>query len=409
MNLLQTILLYMSMVFVSSVQSAPEATPAPLVTQAPQVEVAALVSPTPSPSPSPSPTPVPTPNITPNDAYKTIQVRDSGEDVSQLQRRLADLGYYGGDIDGRFGNQTRAAVEQFQYNNGLGVDGIAGKRTLTVLYESKDVVASTAEPVTPTPTKRIITPRPRLETTPAPADTSMPPPPTFIPTEAPTQTVTATPTPSATVKAEQTPIVSAANLAEEQLALQEVSEQPETVATPTVQPWETGETQPTETESTPEPTVTEAPPAFTPLLEAGFVQEGQTELLTKAAVEGKEPVVLVPIIRDDDVIMIPFFDILENVDVALVPSLMTSRAEYAFTVLNDWYLFSCDIGEDGTLSNITAKKNNVPQLMEERTALLQDGTIYVPITDMETWTGIRFEWSEEAQRYTVIMPVPAAP
>ena len=404
MNLLQTILLYMSMVFVSAVQNAPEATPAPLITPTPQVEVAAIVSPTPSPSPSPTPTPVPTPNITPNDVYKTIQVRDSGEDVTQLQRRLADLGYYAGDIDGRFGNQTRAAVEQFQYNNGLTADGIAGKRTLTVLYESKDVVASTAEPVIPTPTKLIITPRPRLETTPAPAPSSTPPPPTFIPTEVPTQTPTATPTATPTqavsARAEQTQTSPAVQSTEGQSALQEGFVQPDAAASPSVQP--------TEAKSTPAPVETEAPPAFTPLPEMGFVLEGKTEPLTRAGTVGKEPVLLIPIMRDDEVIMIPFFDIMENVDAALVPSLMTSRAEYAFTILNDWYLFSCDIDEDGTLSNITAKKNNVPQVMEERTALLQDGVIYVPLAEMEKWTDVRFEFEEETQRYTVILPTPAA-
>jgi LPXTG-motif cell wall-anchored protein len=59
--------------------------------------------------------------------------------VRSLQRRLAGAGYPPGPIDGRYGPRTEHAVERFQSAQGLGVDGIAGPRTLaalrtTVLY-----------------------------------------------------------------------------------------------------------------------------------------------------------------------------------------------------------------------------------------------------------------------------------
>ena len=50
----------------------------------------------------------------------------NGEKVEKLQQRLFDLGYYTGDIDGDFGEQTEKAFKLFQKQAGLEVDGIAG-------------------------------------------------------------------------------------------------------------------------------------------------------------------------------------------------------------------------------------------------------------------------------------------
>lgn len=50
-------------------------------------------------------------------------------DVQDLQGRLAILGYPVGRIDGRFGDQTATAVEAYQRDHGLGVDGIVGPET----------------------------------------------------------------------------------------------------------------------------------------------------------------------------------------------------------------------------------------------------------------------------------------
>jgi peptidoglycan hydrolase-like protein with peptidoglycan-binding domain len=114
--------------------------------------------------------------------------------VKDLQTRLTELGYYAGAIDGAYGNQTRRAVELFQYQNGLTPDGIAGRYTLTVLYESDEVK--------PAPTNVAATNTPPFhpdETfTPAPA-TATPeatPEPTVTPEPAPTPEPTATPDPN---------------------------------------------------------------------------------------------------------------------------------------------------------------------------------------------------------------------
>jgi len=67
---------------------------------------------------------------------RTLSQGDSGDDVTQLQIRVA--GYPGYDsvlaIDGVYGPATAAAVEGFQAAYGLGVDGIAGPQTFGQIY-----------------------------------------------------------------------------------------------------------------------------------------------------------------------------------------------------------------------------------------------------------------------------------
>ena len=58
---------------------------------------------------------------------------DSGPQVEKLQRRLVELGYWLGVVDGVFGETTRQAVYAFQKLNGLPTDGVAGGATLAAL------------------------------------------------------------------------------------------------------------------------------------------------------------------------------------------------------------------------------------------------------------------------------------
>lgn len=55
------------------------------------------------------------------------------EEVKSIQQELKAQGYYAGNIDGIFGTATKNAVMSFQRDNGLTVDGIAGKNTLKAL------------------------------------------------------------------------------------------------------------------------------------------------------------------------------------------------------------------------------------------------------------------------------------
>ena len=61
-----------------------------------------------------------------------------GQDVKALQEQLVDLGYLSEkDVDRVYGPVTIAAVEAFQKRNGLHVDGLAGEKTLELLYSEK--------------------------------------------------------------------------------------------------------------------------------------------------------------------------------------------------------------------------------------------------------------------------------
>ncbi len=59
-----------------------------------------------------------------------LQNGDYGQAVKDLQRLLKNKGYYQSSIDGDFGPMTEAAVRNYQIQNHLKVDGIAGKRTI---------------------------------------------------------------------------------------------------------------------------------------------------------------------------------------------------------------------------------------------------------------------------------------
>lgn len=160
MDFVKTLLVYMTLTLAANLQAAPtpgvrpEATPKLNVTvvgesgdltdelTAPIVGSFVL---TPGPA-----TPTPLPTITPNASYTNIQMGDRGENVRKLQERLVELGYLQGNVDGAYGYQTRNAVILFQEYNYLQKDGVAGKSTLTRLFEDPDVIANPAV-ITPTP------------------------------------------------------------------------------------------------------------------------------------------------------------------------------------------------------------------------------------------------------------------
>lgn len=56
-----------------------------------------------------------------------------GSEVTEIQKRLKNWGYYNGSVDGIYGAKTRDAVRYFQRKNGLTVDGIAGPKTLAAM------------------------------------------------------------------------------------------------------------------------------------------------------------------------------------------------------------------------------------------------------------------------------------
>lgn len=62
-----------------------------------------------------------------------LQVGSKGGDVTKLQKRLNDLGYWCGTPDGVFGGQTSQAVLALQKVAGLGRDGVVGAQSWSAL------------------------------------------------------------------------------------------------------------------------------------------------------------------------------------------------------------------------------------------------------------------------------------
>ncbi|MBQ1507658.1 MAG: peptidoglycan-binding protein [Ruminococcus sp.] len=80
-------------------------------------------------------------------ASESYKIGSSGEEVKNIQNRLAQLGYYKGEISGEFDEATEAAYKQFQAAAGLIVDGIAGSDR-EVLYSGEAPYYIEDEPAT---------------------------------------------------------------------------------------------------------------------------------------------------------------------------------------------------------------------------------------------------------------------
>lgn len=65
--------------------------------------------------------------------YSLSKIGSTGDEVTSIQSVLKEKGYYTGNIDGIYGTRTKNAVTNFQRDNGLAVDGIAGEKTLSAL------------------------------------------------------------------------------------------------------------------------------------------------------------------------------------------------------------------------------------------------------------------------------------
>ena len=98
----------------------------------------------------------PRPTATPTATPTVLRFGTNGKAVRELQTQLKKLGYYSGLVDGDFGASTKSAVTQFQRANGLTADGVAGAKTLELLYGTS--TSATARPTA--------TPRPKATATP---------------------------------------------------------------------------------------------------------------------------------------------------------------------------------------------------------------------------------------------------
>ncbi|HIU64409.1 MAG TPA: C40 family peptidase [Candidatus Avacidaminococcus intestinavium] len=67
--------------------------------------------------------------------FANFQSGDDGAEVVELQERLIQLGYSLSAADGAFGDETLAAVKQFQQDNGMEADGIVGTQTYYAMFK----------------------------------------------------------------------------------------------------------------------------------------------------------------------------------------------------------------------------------------------------------------------------------
>lgn len=68
------------------------------------------------------------------DSHEVLsRVGSSGTEVTRIQEALKDRGYFNVDVTGYYGSITESAVKNFQRDNGLSADGIAGPQTLRAL------------------------------------------------------------------------------------------------------------------------------------------------------------------------------------------------------------------------------------------------------------------------------------
>jgi peptidoglycan hydrolase-like protein with peptidoglycan-binding domain len=91
------------------------------------------------------------------DVAETVAVGETTTSVSStvmnLQKLLADRGFYNGAVDGIMGSQTRSAIVAAQKAYNLTADGVAGPQTLAAL-ESDGSSKSTATPISTTATTK---------------------------------------------------------------------------------------------------------------------------------------------------------------------------------------------------------------------------------------------------------------
>ena len=104
-------------------------------------------TPVPAATAEPTPTPEPVWKI----PTSTVKNGSEGADAKTVQTRLKELGYYQGKVDGKFGRASMNALKNFQTNNGLKADGVAGKNTYEKLFSAAAVPYAVAETATPAP------------------------------------------------------------------------------------------------------------------------------------------------------------------------------------------------------------------------------------------------------------------
>lgn len=111
---------------------------------------------------------------------RTKELTKLVQDVTNLQKRLIELGYLTGNATGLYGSTTVEAVQTFQEYHGLPMDGKAGQETMQLIYSADAMTAAVGKvnnktKTTPAPganvspgaTTTTTTPNPVASTSPA--------------------------------------------------------------------------------------------------------------------------------------------------------------------------------------------------------------------------------------------------
>lgn len=139
-------------------------------------------------TPGPTPAPEYRPDaLPPQMPFQTLRKGTESEAVYWLQMKLFEKGYYHGSITGGYYEGTVEAVRAFQRDHGLSVDGVAGKATLTKVYEEQLATPVPIAALSPYSTVGLPSPTPSDNPATAPA---------VKPTATPTATPWTPPTPT---------------------------------------------------------------------------------------------------------------------------------------------------------------------------------------------------------------------
>ncbi len=82
-----------------------------------------------------------------DESIREMRLGDEGMGVLRLQRELKRLGYYGGEVSGRYGVMTAAAVRRWQGKNGVRVTGVCDRRMVVMLGLDGGIAAAGDERV----------------------------------------------------------------------------------------------------------------------------------------------------------------------------------------------------------------------------------------------------------------------
>lgn len=109
----------------------------------------------PKETPQPTAEPIYIPGAQPPQPLTRLKKGDSSEAVYWMQKKLTELGYYSGKCSGTYLAGTVNAVKAFQKDNGLSADGVAGVKTLELLY-AQELATPTPKPTeAPIPTPEV--------------------------------------------------------------------------------------------------------------------------------------------------------------------------------------------------------------------------------------------------------------